>query len=137
MHVGGYLVSLGNGEEAMDTQPAPSVLDSSSDHSTPLPSKSLGYDASKLKTMAEEEADGGCGDLSPQEFSIATHFVKVKRSGTLTEVTTLWDLVGTEAVSGSLDSVLDSRPGFDRLPSINAFDKVSRYHMDGGAVSRT
>ena len=105
------------------TQPISSVP-----NSTPQPSKSLGYDSSKLGAMAEEEADGGCGDLSSQEFTIATHFVKVKRSGTLTEVTTLWDLVGTEAVSGSLDSVLDSRPGFDRLPSINAFDKVSGWY---------
>ena len=77
-----------------------------------------------------ESSCGGMGDFDPsssileQEYTIATHFVKVKRSGTLTDVTTLWDLVGTEAVSGSLDSVLDTRPGFDRLPSINAFDKV-------------
>ena len=39
-------------------------------------------------------------------------------------MTTLWDLVGTDMVSGSLDNVLASRPGFDRLPSLNAFDKV-------------
>lgn len=83
-------------------------------------SKSSGYETSKLGAM--EEVDNG---LDGPDFTIATHFVKVKRSGTLTDVTTLWDLVGTEAVSGSLDSVLDSRPGFDRLPSINAFDKVS------------
>lgn len=78
----------------------------------------------------------GVGDMSrddlfafPEcEYTIATHFVKVKRSGTLTDVTTLWDLVGTEAVSGSLDHLLDVRPGFERLPSINAFDKVF-FHM--------
>ena len=57
------------------------------------------------------------------DYTIATHFVKVRRSGTLADVTTLWDLVGTEAVSGSLEDILD-KPGFDRLPSINAFDKV-------------
>ena len=75
------------------------------------------------------ESDSGCDILSSQpEYTIATHFVKVKRSGTLTDVTTLWDLVGTEAVSGSLESVLDTKPGLDRLPSINAFDKVCRYN---------
>ena len=62
-------------------------------------------------------------DETRDDFSIATHFVKVRRTGALSDVTTLWELVGTEAVSGSLDSILD-RPGFDRLPSINAFDKV-------------
>ena len=49
---------------------------------------------------------------------------QVRRSGALADVTTLWDLVGTDMVSGSLDNVLASRPGFDRLPSLNAFDKV-------------
>ncbi len=60
---------------------------------------------------------------SLQEYNIATHFVKVRRSGTLADVTTLWDMIGTEAVSGSMDAILE-KPGFDRLPSINAFDKV-------------
>lgn len=97
------------GAEAMDTTisfTAPSVLDS-------ITSK-------QSMEKGVEGIDAGC----EEEYTIATHFVKVKRSGTLTEVTTLWDLVGTEAVSGSLDSVLEDRPGFDRLPSINAFDKV-------------
>ena len=62
--------------------------------------------------------------LPEMEYSIATHFVKVKRSGTLTDVTTLWDLVGTDAMSGSMDHLMDVRPGFERLPSINAFDRV-------------
>ena len=59
-----------------------------------------------------------------EDYAIATHFVKVRRSGTLADVNTLWDLVGTEAVSGSVEAILDHKPGFDRLPSINAFDKV-------------
>lgn len=110
---------LGGQEEAMDTTPS---ADATQD--VPYaPSKSTGYETGKLGGL--EQVDNGYEDLmSSQEYTIATHFVKVKRSGTLTDVTTLWDLVGTEAVSGSLDSVLDSRPGFDRLPSINAFDKV-------------
>ena len=96
-----------------------------SGHTAPYaPTLSSGYETTRMGLT--EEVDDGCDKLTPpQEFTIATHFVKVKRSGTLTDVTTLWDLVGTEAVSGSLDSVLDSRPGFDRLPSINAFDKAS------------
>ena len=52
------------------------------------------------------------------------YHTQVRRSGTLSDVHTLWDLVGTEAVSGSVEAILEARPGFDRLPSINAFDKV-------------
>ena len=111
--------------EAMDTTPG--VAPSQESTSVPYaPSKSTGYETSK---SMEQDMDNGYSLLSSDEYTIATHFVKVKRSGTLTDVTTLWDLVGTEAVSGSLDSVLDSRPGFDRLPSINAFDKVRTLSM--------
>ena len=68
-------------------------------------------------------SDDSMDDMSDDdEITIATHFVKVRRSGALSDVSTLWDLMGTEAISGSLDTL--DRPGFDRLPSINAFDKV-------------
>ena len=101
-----------------------------SEQMPPTASKSSGYETRKFSM---EEGENGCEEaVHSQEYTIATHFVKVKRSGTLTDVTTLWDLVGTEAVSGSLDSVLDSRPGFDRLPSINAFDKVGDVHPSLG-----
>ena len=108
----------------MDTSSGVSSIQDSSEEQMlpPAAAKSSGYETSKLGL--DETENGGEDLVQSQEYTIATHFVKVKRSGTLTDVTTLWDLVGTEAVSGSLDSVLDSRPGFDRLPSINAFDKV-------------
>lgn len=51
---------------------------------------------------------------------------QVRRSGALADVTTLWELVGTEAVSGSVEEILEQhKPSFDRLPSIRAFDKVN------------
>ena len=76
------------------------------------------------KKAVDVSAGEDTSELPEQKYAIATHFVKVKRSGTLTDVTTLWDLAGTEAVSGSLDHLLEAKPGFERLPSINAFDKV-------------
>jgi diadenosine tetraphosphatase ApaH/serine/threonine PP2A family protein phosphatase len=85
--------------------------------------------AVRVRGEDDSEEDAALGALSGLEgdgFSIATHFVKVRRSGAVADVTTLWDLVGTEMVSGSLDNVLASRPGFDRLPSLNAFDKQSK-----------
>ncbi|XP_003384155.1 PREDICTED: uncharacterized protein LOC100639057 isoform X2 [Amphimedon queenslandica] len=66
-------------------------------------------------------------DSNDLGFTIATHSVKVKRSGALSDVTTIWDLVGTEAVSGTVRDLLDPhKPSFDRLPSIKAFDKASK-----------
>ncbi len=72
------------------------------------------------------DGEGELESLPGQSYTIATHFVKVRRSGTLSDVTTIWDLAGTECLSGSLDSIIASKPGFDRLPSINAFDRVSK-----------
>ena len=76
-------------------------------------------------TETASDGEGEMEDLPGQGYTIATHFVKVRRSGALSDVTTIWDLAGTECLSGSLDSIVASKPGFDRLPSINAFDRVS------------
>lgn len=54
---------------------------------------------------------------------------QVRRSGALSDVHTLWELVGTGAMSGSVEEILEHhKPSFDRLPSINAFDKVHNVH---------
>ena len=76
-------------------------------------------------TEVTSDGEGEIESLPGRDYTIATHFVKVRRSGTLSDVTTIWDLAGTECLSGSLDSIVASKPGFDRLPSINAFDRVS------------
>jgi len=113
--------------EEMETSPSISVT-------TPDGAQANGsllrdYNASNSLNFSRSTSEvSGTEDsmmLPEMEYSIATHFVKVKRSGTLTDVTTLWDLVGTDAVSGSMDHLMDIRPGFERLPSINAFDRVS------------
>ena len=102
------LESITDEEEAMDT----------STNKTSLPIVTIENEPVNLSSSELNEA-------AAEDYAIATHFVKVRRSGTLADVTTLWDLVGTEAMSGSLDSILEHKPGFDRLPSINAFDKVT------------
>ena len=82
-------------------------------------------ESSPILSVENDEGEVLSPDMGGDEdYAIATHFVKVRRSGTLADVNTLWDLVGTEAVSGSVEAILDHKPGFDRLPSINAFDKV-------------
>jgi hypothetical protein len=61
-----------------------------------------------------------------EEFSIATHFVKVRRNGLLVDVSTLWDFISTEAVTGSVRNILShSRPGLQRQGSLFAFDPKS------------
>ena len=43
--------------------------------------------------------------------------------------------MGTEAVSGSVDDILHQhKPGFDRLSSIHAFDKVQTVHLASYSV---
>ena len=65
---------------------------------------------------------------SEEEYSIATHFVKVRRNGLLVDVSTLWDFMATDAVTGSVRNILShSRPGMQRQSSIFAFNPVS--HM--------
>ena len=103
-------------------QPSVTISVSSPDGTTEPMADGKGATAMEDDSMTESSMTES--DLSDDEdaITIATHFVKVRRSGAVSDVSTLWDLVGTEAVSGSLDAL--DKPGFDRLPSINAFDKV-------------
>ena len=109
-------------EESMDTSHS-DEMSGDSFKSAPPAIVLLGDEDSTTETISDSEAE--MEDLPGQDYTIATHFVKVRRSGTLSDVTTIWDLVGTDCISGSLDSIVASKPGFDRLPSINAFDRVS------------
>jgi len=60
------------------------------------------------------------------KYDLATHTVRVKRTGTLAEVMALWDLQGTAAVSGSANNHLDGDVSrFQRLSSIDAFNQRS------------
>ena len=107
-------------EESMDYSHSDEV--SGDSFKSPLPAIVTVDEDSTAETVSDSEAE--MEDLPGQNYAIATHFVKVRRSGTLSDVTTIWDLVGTDCISGSLDSIISSKPGFDRLPSINAFDRV-------------
>uniref|UniRef100_A0A2C9JU28 Serine/threonine-protein phosphatase n=1 Tax=Biomphalaria glabrata TaxID=6526 RepID=A0A2C9JU28_BIOGL len=60
------------------------------------------------------------------KYELATHTVRVKRTGTLAEVMALWDLQGTPAVSGSANNHLEGDVSrFQRLSSIDAFNQRS------------
>ncbi|XP_063962610.1 uncharacterized protein LOC135155947 [Lytechinus pictus] len=61
-----------------------------------------------------------------QEYELATHAVKVKRSGTLADVRTLWELADTGAVSNSVGPHLDGdKNRMQRISSVDSFNQRS------------
>ena len=59
------------------------------------------------------------------QYELATHTVKVRRSGMLSDVSVMWDMKNTGMVSGSAQSELETNKlKIARLPSINCFNKV-------------
>jgi hypothetical protein len=72
--------------------------------------------------------DSGVADNHPESVSyeLATHVVKVRRSGTLTNVSQLWDMTGTGALAKSVQDLMDKdRSKFTRMSSVNSFNEVS------------
>jgi hypothetical protein len=72
--------------------------------------------------------DSGVADIHPESVSneLATHVVKVRRSGTLTNVSQLWDMTGTGALAKSVQDLMDKdRSKFTRMSSVNSFNEVS------------
>ncbi|XP_041377251.1 uncharacterized protein LOC121389658 isoform X2 [Gigantopelta aegis] len=60
------------------------------------------------------------------KYELATHTVKVRRTGTLADVMALWELQGTNAVSGSAMHHLEGEISrFHRMPSIDSFNQRS------------
>jgi diadenosine tetraphosphatase ApaH/serine/threonine PP2A family protein phosphatase len=80
-----------------------------------------------LQLVDNESLNSNDSDMTPNSdgFIIATHSVKVRRSGMMVDVISLWDLVNTEAVVGSVHDI-GSKPSLDRLSSIKAFNKTSK-----------
>lgn len=66
------------------------------------------------------------------QYELATHTVKVRRSGMLSDVSVLWDMNNSNMVTGSAQSELvASKLKIERLPSINCFNKVCDLTFDG------
>ena len=72
---------------------------------------------------------GSKSNEKKNDYSIATHFVKVRRSGLLVDVSSLWDFISTDAVTGSVRNILShSKPGMQRQGSIFTFDPVRHWN---------
>ena len=93
----------------------------------------------KRKAQEQEEPEGGHSeetmDLDESHvannhpeavsYELATHVVKVRRSGTLTNVSQLWDMTGTGALAKSVQDLMAAdRSKFTRMSSVNSFNEV-------------
>ncbi|XP_013419289.1 uncharacterized protein LOC106179994 isoform X2 [Lingula anatina] len=65
------------------------------------------------------------GPLSvDSKYELATHTVKVRRTGTLLDVSALWDLQGTSTGIADVDLTAE-RTRFHRMPSLDSFNQKS------------
>ncbi|XP_068748492.1 uncharacterized protein [Montipora capricornis] len=74
----------------------------------------------------EFQGDGFAVESIAEQYELATHAVKVRRSGMLSEVSALWDTRDGTMVTGCAQSQLSSaKLKIERLPSINCFNQQS------------
>ncbi|GFR58629.1 serine/threonine-protein phosphatase [Elysia marginata] len=110
--------------------------ESKEEPSPPKRSRPKLLDSKKAKDKSQEKEDSifkqpegrapSSSSTKLAKYDLATHTVRVKRTGTLAEVMALWDLQGTAAVSGSANNHLDGDVSrFQRLSSIDAFNQRS------------
>lgn len=94
----------------------------------------------KRKALAQEEDEGEDSDETMEDldnskavnnppdslsYELATHVVKVRRSGTLTNVSQLLEMSGTGALAESVQDLIMSNPSkFTRMSSMNSFNEV-------------
>ncbi|XP_067934839.1 uncharacterized protein [Watersipora subatra] len=73
-----------------------------------------------------QTANSDQGYLSERPYELATHTVKVRRSGALMDVKALWDLKDTDAFSSMTGQDLEEEKlRFSRFASIDSFNKGS------------
>ena len=60
-----------------------------------------------------------------EKYELATHTIKVRRTGALSDVMAIWDLPGTAAVSVSAERHLEGdKSRFQRMSSVDSFNQV-------------
>ena len=84
------------------------------------------YDNDDDDEDALDESSGACinppYDLFPRKYEFATHAVKVKRSGQVIDVQSLWDLESVGAVSSNSVFAPELRTRLERIHSVRAFN---------------
>ncbi|CAB4012802.1 Serine threonine- phosphatase BSU1, partial [Paramuricea clavata] len=77
-------------------------------------------------TMDLDESHVANNHPNSVSYELATHVVKVRRSGALTNVSQLWDMTGTGALAKSVqDLMVHDRSKFTRMSSVNSFNEKS------------
>ncbi|KAL5016152.1 hypothetical protein ScPMuIL_005741 [Solemya velum] len=85
-----------------------------------------GYNDDDLFKSPEGRPRSASRSQSTRKYELATHTVKVRRTGVLSDVMALWDLHGTTAVTDSAVSHLEGDISrFQRMPSIDSFNQRS------------
>ncbi|CAI9741501.1 serine serine/threonine-protein phosphatase PP1 isozyme 1-like [Octopus vulgaris] len=87
----------------------------------------LSYDdASDSDGTHDTSCNNKADPLPTKNYELATHTVKVRRTGTLADVMAIWDLEGTEAVSASSTIHLEGdMTRFQRMSSVDSFNQRS------------
>ncbi|XP_076452575.1 uncharacterized protein LOC143288159 [Babylonia areolata] len=83
-------------------------------------------DNGELSVFKQPEGRAPASQGKAPKYELATHTVRVRRTGSLAEVMALWDLQGTSAVSGSAVHHLEGDISrIQRMPSIDSFNQRS------------
>lgn len=81
---------------------------------------------SNEESFANGEDDNENGFPAGKNYELATHTVKVRRTGTLADIMAIWDLEGTAAVSASsADHLEGDMTRFQRMSSVDSFNQRS------------
>ncbi|XP_078587123.1 uncharacterized protein LOC144868595 [Branchiostoma floridae x Branchiostoma japonicum] len=91
------------------------------------PSKRKKWEAGNESDSSGKESEVELPDIDIGiKYELALHSVKVRRTGVVSDVNTLWDLQGTSALSHSIGTVLEGdKTRFQRLPSVQCFNQKS------------
>ncbi|KAK7088081.1 uncharacterized protein [Littorina saxatilis] len=83
-------------------------------------------DNGELGVFKQPEGRAPTSQGKSAKYELATHTVRVRRTGSLAEVMALWDLQGTSAISGSAMHHLEGDISrIQRMPSIDSFNQRS------------
>ncbi|XP_025091130.1 uncharacterized protein LOC112562232 isoform X2 [Pomacea canaliculata] len=104
-----------SGEEPPAKKQRPKLIDSKKPKGS--------SDNGEVSIFKQPEGRAPSSQGKSPKYELATHTVRVRRTGSLAEVMALWDLQGTSAVSGSAVHHLEGDISrVQRMPSIDSFN---------------
>lgn len=111
-----------SGDEPPLKKQRPKLIDSKKPKAVALDNGST----TEINVFKQPEGRAPMSQGKAPKYELATHTVRVRRTGSLAEVMALWDLQGTSAVSGSAVHHLEGDISrIQRMPSIDSFNQRS------------